>query len=51
MSFPWEVRVLVSTGRGRQIEMKDKAAGPGREHVSKIMYAACGGARRGDLTS
>jgi hypothetical protein len=32
MSFPWEARVPVSTGRGRQTEMKDKAAGPGREH-------------------
>jgi hypothetical protein len=50
MSFPWEARVLVSTGRGRQTEMKDKLTGPERECVSKSMSAASGRDRRGDLT-
>jgi hypothetical protein len=50
MSFPWEARVPVSTGRGRLTEMKDKAVGPGREHVSKSMSAASGWSRS-DLTS
>jgi hypothetical protein len=30
MSFLWEARVPVSTGLGRQTEMKDMAAGLGR---------------------
>jgi hypothetical protein len=51
MSFPWEARVPVSTGRIRQTEMKDKVAGPGRECVSKSMFAASSGDRRGVLTS
>jgi hypothetical protein len=49
-SFPWEARVLVSTGRGRQTEMKDKAAGLGREPVSKSM-SVFGRDRRDNLTS
>jgi hypothetical protein len=50
-SFLWEARVPVSTGKGRQTEMMDKAVGPGRECVSKSMSAASSRDRRGDLTS
>jgi hypothetical protein len=31
MSFSWEDRLLISTWRRRQTEMKDKATGLGRE--------------------
>jgi hypothetical protein len=34
--FPMGSQGPVSTRRGRQTEMKDKVAGLGREHVSKI---------------
>jgi hypothetical protein len=34
VSFPWEVRVPVKTGRGRKTERMDKAVELGREHVS-----------------
>jgi hypothetical protein len=30
MNFPWEARVPVNPGRGRQTEMKDKMVRPGR---------------------
>jgi hypothetical protein len=43
MSFPWEASISVSTGKGRQAEVKDKAVGLEREYVSKSMSAASGG--------
>jgi hypothetical protein len=49
--FAWEAIVTVNTGRGKWTETKNKAVGPGREHVSKTMSTISGGDRRGDLTS
>jgi hypothetical protein len=50
MSFPWEARLPVNTGRGRQTEI-NKVAGVGRQHVSKSMSAISGRDRRSDLKS
>jgi hypothetical protein len=50
ISFPWEARVPVNTGRGRWTET-NKATEPGKECVSKSMSAISGGERRDDLTS
>jgi hypothetical protein len=46
MSFPWEARIPVNTGTGRQTETKNKVAGPGRESVSKSMSTVSGGDRK-----
>jgi hypothetical protein len=51
MSFPWETRVPLSTGKGRQTEMKDKAVRLWRGHVSKSMSTAFSGDKRCVLTS
>jgi hypothetical protein len=45
-SSPWEAGVTVNPGRGRRTETKNKAAGPGREHVSKSMSTVFGGDRK-----
>jgi hypothetical protein len=51
MSFPWEARVPVNTGKGRWTETKNKVVGLEREHMSKSMSAVSGGDRKGNLTS
>jgi hypothetical protein len=48
MSFPWEDRVPVNTGRGNTDT--NMAAGLGRECVSESMSIVSGGDRRDDLT-